>query len=60
MAHETAQQDYALDSLLTDGLVEQTTAGLFALAGEGDDAGRRNSRGAGIEHRVTKRAAGPR
>jgi A/G-specific adenine glycosylase len=35
---DTAQRDRALDSLLTDGLVEQTTAGLFALAGEGDDA----------------------
>ncbi len=29
------QRDRALDSLLTDGLVEQTVAGLFALAGEG-------------------------
>jgi hypothetical protein len=29
-----------VDSLLTDGLVEQTIDGLFALAGEGDDAGR--------------------
>jgi A/G-specific adenine glycosylase len=35
---DTAQRDRALDSLLTDGLVEQTTAGLFALTGEGDDA----------------------
>ncbi|TLH49188.1 A/G-specific adenine glycosylase [Mycolicibacterium neoaurum] len=34
---DTAQRDRALDSLLTDGLVEQTAAGLFALAGEGDD-----------------------
>ncbi|MGW0159831.1 A/G-specific adenine glycosylase [Mycobacterium sp. NPDC003323] len=33
---DTAQRDRALDSLLTDGLVEQTAAGLFALAGEGD------------------------
>ncbi|WBP93958.1 A/G-specific adenine glycosylase [Mycolicibacterium neoaurum] len=36
---DTAQRDRALDSLLTDGLVEQTSTGLFALAGEGDDAG---------------------
>jgi A/G-specific adenine glycosylase len=33
---DTAQRDRALDSLLTDGLVEQTIDGLFALAGEGD------------------------
>ncbi|MGU3502281.1 A/G-specific adenine glycosylase [Mycobacterium sp. C31M] len=33
---DTAQRDRALDSLLVDGLVEQTAAGLFALAGEGD------------------------
>jgi len=32
---DPAQRDRALDSLLTDGLVEQTTNGLFALAGEG-------------------------
>lgn len=32
---DTAQRDRALDSLLIDGLVEQTAAGLFALAGEG-------------------------
>lgn len=36
---DTAQRDRALDSLLTDGLVEQTADGRFALAGEGDDAG---------------------
>jgi A/G-specific adenine glycosylase len=36
---DTAQRNRALDSLLTDGLVEQTTAGLFALAGEGDEPG---------------------
>jgi len=35
---DTAQRDRALDSLLTDGLVEQTADGRFALAGEGDDA----------------------
>ncbi len=35
---DTAQRDRALDSLLVDGLVEQTSDGLFALAGEGDDA----------------------
>ena len=35
---DTAQRDRALDSLLVDGLVEQTAEGLFALAGEGDDA----------------------
>lgn len=32
---DTAQRDRALDSLLIDGLVEQTAGGLFALAGEG-------------------------
>ena len=31
---DTAQRDRALDSLLIDGLVEQTVDGLFALAGE--------------------------
>ena len=36
---DTAQRDRALDSLLIDGLVEQTADGRFALAGEGDDAG---------------------
>jgi A/G-specific adenine glycosylase len=36
---DTAQRDRALDSLLGDGLVEQTSDGRFALAGEGDDAG---------------------
>jgi A/G-specific adenine glycosylase len=34
---DTAQRDRALDSLLVDGLVEQTLDGRFALAGEGDD-----------------------
>jgi A/G-specific adenine glycosylase len=33
---DTAQRDRALDSLLTDGLVEQTPDGRFALAGEAD------------------------
>jgi A/G-specific adenine glycosylase len=33
---DTAQRDRALDSLLVDGLVEQTTDGRFALAGEAD------------------------
>ena len=32
---DPAQRDRALDSLLVDGLVEQTDDGLFALAGEG-------------------------
>jgi A/G-specific adenine glycosylase len=32
---DTAQRDRALDSLLVDGLVEQTTDGRFALPGEG-------------------------
>lgn len=32
---DTGQRDRALDSLLVDGLVEQTEDGLFALAGEG-------------------------
>lgn len=36
---DTAQRDRALDSLLVDGLVEQTADGRFALAGEGDAAG---------------------
>lgn len=36
---DTAQRDRALDSLLVDGLVEQTADGRFALAGEGDDTG---------------------
>lgn len=34
---DPAQRDRALDSLLVDGLVEQTADGRFALAGEGDD-----------------------
>ncbi len=34
---DTAQRDRALDSLLTDGLVEQTADGMFALAGEGGE-----------------------
>jgi A/G-specific adenine glycosylase len=33
---DTAQRDRALDSLLVDGLVEQSADGRFALAGEGD------------------------
>jgi len=33
---DTAQRDRALDSLLVDGLVEQTADGRFALPGEGD------------------------
>lgn len=32
---DPGQRDRALDSLLVDGLVEQTASGLFALAGEG-------------------------
>ena len=36
---DTGQRDRCLDSLLVDGLVEQTADGRFALAGEGDDAG---------------------
>jgi len=35
---DTAQRDRALDSLLVDGLVEQTDSGLFALAGEGGES----------------------
>ncbi|BBZ31466.1 adenine DNA glycosylase [Mycolicibacterium confluentis] len=35
---DPAQRDRALDSLLVDGLVEQTEDGRFALCGEGDDA----------------------
>ncbi|WP_282776958.1 MULTISPECIES: A/G-specific adenine glycosylase [unclassified Nocardia] len=34
---DPGQRDRALDSLLVDGLVEQTSDGLFALAGEGGD-----------------------
>ncbi|WP_040794169.1 A/G-specific adenine glycosylase [Nocardia higoensis] len=33
---DPGQRDRALDSLLVDGLVEQTADGLFALAGEGE------------------------
>lgn len=33
---DPAQRDRAMDSLLADGLVEQTADGRFALAGEGD------------------------
>ncbi|NNH73455.1 A/G-specific adenine glycosylase [Nocardia uniformis] len=33
---DPGQRDRALDSLLVDGLVEQTSDGLFALAGEGN------------------------
>lgn len=33
---DTAQRDRALDSLLVDGLIEQTNDGRFALAGEGE------------------------
>lgn len=33
---DTAQRDRCLDSLLVDGLVEQTADGRFALAGEGE------------------------
>jgi A/G-specific adenine glycosylase len=36
---DPAQRDRALDSLLTDGLVEQTPSGLFALSGEGGEGG---------------------
>lgn len=36
---DPGQRDRCLDSLLVDGLVEQTADGRFALAGEGDDAG---------------------
>jgi A/G-specific adenine glycosylase len=36
---DPVQRDRALDSLLTDGLVEQTPDGLFALAGEGGEPG---------------------
>lgn len=35
---DPGQRDRALDSLLVDGLVEQTAEGRFALAGEGDAA----------------------
>jgi A/G-specific adenine glycosylase len=35
---DTAQRDRALDSLLTDGLVEQMADGRFALSGEGGEA----------------------
>jgi A/G-specific adenine glycosylase len=34
---DPAQRDRALDSLLTDGLVEQTADGRFALSGEGGE-----------------------
>ena len=35
---DPGQRNRALDSLLVDGLIEQTASGLFALAGEGDAA----------------------
>ncbi|TLH80353.1 A/G-specific adenine glycosylase [Mycolicibacterium cosmeticum] len=41
---DTAQRDRALHSLLVDGLVEQTPAGLFALAGEGETQDARANR----------------
>lgn len=40
---DTAQRDRALDSLLVDGLVEQTAGGLFALCGEGSAVPRADS-----------------
>jgi A/G-specific adenine glycosylase len=47
---DTAQRDRALDSLLVDGLVEQTADGRFALCGEaGPQAGSEASSGAGSE-----------
>jgi A/G-specific adenine glycosylase len=39
--HDPGQRARALDSLLVDGLIEQTPDGLFALAGEGGMPGRR-------------------
>ncbi|MGW4089911.1 A/G-specific adenine glycosylase [Nocardia sp. NPDC004750] len=36
---DPGQRDRALDSLLVDGLIEQTPGGLFALAGEGGTPG---------------------
>lgn len=39
---DPAQRNRALDSLLIDGLVEQTHDGLFALSGEGGEAGPSN------------------
>ncbi len=47
---DTAQRDRALDSLLVDGLVEQTSDGRFALAGEGDDAGAQRPRRSRANH----------
>lgn len=41
---DPAQRDRALDSLLVDGLVEQTIDGRFALAGEGEVEGDRKPR----------------
>lgn len=43
---DTAQRDRALDSLLVDGLVEQTADGRFALAGEGESSARGGGAGA--------------
>ena len=40
---DTTQRDRALDSLLVDGLVEQTRDGRFALAGEGDEGAEKNN-----------------
>ena len=47
---DTAQRDRALDSLLVDGLVEQTADGRFALCGEGDDAGPPGPRRSRADH----------
>lgn len=41
---DTAQRDRALGSLLTDGLVEQTLDGRFALSGEGGEPGPKSAR----------------
>lgn len=41
---DPGQRDRALDSLLLDGLIEQTEDGLFALAGEGGPVGVNSSR----------------
>jgi len=48
---DPTQRDRALDSLLTDGLVEQTQSGLFALAGEGQRLPGRPARNASTASR---------
>jgi A/G-specific adenine glycosylase len=45
---DPAQRDRALDSLLVDGLVEQTADGRFALCGEGGEGGEGGDQAAAV------------